>query len=350
MTTAILPNDQRTQLEALYAAMRPESLTPLWEVLAALVSPTPQSPAVAHHWRYDDTRGHLMRAGDLISAEQAERRVLILENPGLPGQSAITSSLYAGLQLILPGEIAPAHRHTQSALRFVMEGEGAYTTVDGERAVMRPFDLVLTPSWQWHDHGNEAAQPMIWLDGLDIPTVRHFAASFAEKTEEQVQARLVPDDDSLSRYGRNLRPLRGSVADRRPVNRPLFHYPYTEWRRSLADLAVGVPDPHLGHALEFINPADGGSILPTIAAQVQLLPVGFATRPRRSSDGAIHVVVEGSGIARIGDREMALGARDIIVVPSWTLLELSADSDLVLFSYSDRAAQQRLELYREDRL
>lgn len=348
--TAILPNEQRAQLEALYAAMRPENLAPLWEVLAALVSPTPQSPAVAHHWRYDDARRHLMRAGDLISAEQAERRVLILENPGLPGQSAITPSLYAGLQLILPGEVAPAHRHTQSALRFVLEGEGAYTTVDGERAVMRPYDLVLTPSWQWHDHGNDTSRPMIWLDGLDIPTVRHFAASFAEKTEDPVQARLVPDDDSLSRYGRNLRPLRGSVADRRPANRPLFHYPYAEWRRSLADLAVGTPDPHLGHALEFINPADGGAILPTIAAQVQLLPAGFATRPRRSSDGAIHVVVEGSGIARIADREVALAPRDIFVVPSWTLLELQAGSDLVLFSYSDRAAQARLELYREDRL
>ncbi|WCM28593.1 gentisate 1,2-dioxygenase [Sphingomonas sp. QA11] len=346
----LIPNDQREQLEQLYKAMAPESLTPLWEVLAALVSPTPTSPAVAHHWRYADAARYLMRAGDLISAEQAERRVLILENPGLPGQSAITPSLYAGLQLILPGEVAPAHRHTQSALRFVMEGEGAYTTVDGERAVMRPFDLVLTPSWQWHDHGNETSRPMVWLDGLDIPTVRHFAASFAEKTDEPVQTRLVADDDSLSRYGRNLRPLRGSLADRRPANRPLFHYPFAEWRRSLADLGAGTPDPHVGHALEFINPADGGPVLPTIAAQVQLIPAGTATRPRRSSDGAIHVVVEGTGTARIGERAIALSPRDFFVVPSWTTLSLDAASDLVLFSYSDRAAQQRLELYREERL
>ena len=350
MTTALKRNDQRAQLEALYREMEPASLAPLWEVLAALVSPTPQSPAVAHHWRYNETRRHLMRAGDLISAEQAERRVLILENPGLAGQSAITPSLYAGLQLILPGEVAPAHRHTQSALRFVMEGSGAYTTVDGERAMMRPFDLVLTPSWQWHDHGNETGQPMIWLDGLDIPTVRHFAASFAEKTEETVQARLVPDDDSLSRYGRNLRPLRGSITDRRPASRPLFHYPYAEWRLSLADLAVGAPDPHLGHALEFINPADGGSVLPTIAAQVQLIPAGSATRPRRASDGAIYVVVEGRGNARIDGREVALRPRDLVVVPSWQAMSLEAASDLVLFSYSDRAAQARLELYREERL
>jgi gentisate 1,2-dioxygenase len=350
MTTNLFPNDQSEQLEQLYARMRPDSLTPLWEVLAALVSPTPMSPAVAHHWRFDDARCHLMRAGDLISAEQAERRVLIFENPGLPGESAITPSLYAGLQLILPGEVAPAHRHTQSALRFVMEGEGAYTTVDGERAVMRPYDLVLTPSWQWHDHGNQTAQPMIWLDGLDIPTVRHFAASFAEKTEEAVQARIVADDDSLSRYGRNLRPLRGSVADRRPANRPLFHYPYAQWRGSLADMTAGALDPHYGHALEFINPADGGSVLPTIAAQVQLIPAGTRTRPRRASDGTVHVVVEGLGTARIDGREVRLSERDLFVVPSWTLLAFEADTDLVLFSYSDRAAQERLELYREERL
>lgn len=348
--TIPIPNGQRAQLEQLYAAMGPEGLKPLWEVLAALVSPTPASPAVAHHWRYGDAAHYLMRAGDLISAEQAERRVLILENPGLPGQSAITPSLYAGLQLILPGEVAPAHRHTQSALRFVMEGEGAYTMVDGERAVMRPFDLVLTPSWQWHDHGNGTARPMVWLDGLDIPTVRHFSASFAEKTDEAIQAPLVADDDSLSRYGRNLRPLRGSLADRRPASRPLFHYPFAEWRRSLADLAAGAPDPHVGHALEFINPADGGSVLPTIAAQVQLVPAGTATRPRRSSDGTVHVVVEGMGTVRVGDREIALSPRDLFVVPSWTTLSLDAASDLVLFSYSDRAAQLRLELYREERL
>lgn len=124
-----------------------------------------------------------MRAGDLISAEQAERRVLILENPGLPGTSSVVPSLYAGLQLILPGEVAPCHCHTQCALRFVMEGSGAHTAVDGEKAIMHPFDLVLTPNWHWHDHGNSSSGPMIWLDGLDIPTVRHFEASFAKKLD-----------------------------------------------------------------------------------------------------------------------------------------------------------------------
>src|SRR6202034_4783343 len=145
-----LSNDATTQLKALYAEMQPRSLYPLWEVLGALVTPQPRSPAQVHRWRYAEARDYLLRAGDLISAAQAERRVLIMENPGLPGSSCATSSLYAGLQLILPGEIAPCHRHAQCALRFVMEGEGAFTAVDGEKAIMRPFDLVLTPGWQWH--------------------------------------------------------------------------------------------------------------------------------------------------------------------------------------------------------
>ncbi len=348
---AARPNDRRAQLESLYAEMRPHSLYPLWEVLAKLVVPQPRSPARPHLWQYGPARDYLLRAGGLISAEQAERRVLILENPGLPGTSAIVPSLYAGLQLILPGEIAPCHRHTQCALRFVMEGDGAYTAVDGERCYMRPFDLVLTPNWQWHDHGNTTNTPMIWLDGLDIPTVRFYDASFAERLATPAQGESIPAGDSIHRYGRNMRPFRGTVAERRPAAQPIFHYPYREWRESLlAVAAVDRPDPHLGHALEFINPADAGPVMPTIAAHVRHLPQGFETKPRRSTDGTVFVVVEGRGTARIEGREQALEERDLFVVPSWHALELRAGTPLTLFAYSDKAAQEKLSLWREERL
>jgi gentisate 1,2-dioxygenase len=343
-----LPNDQRAQLKALYAEMDPENLTPLWESLAELVRAQPKSPAVVHRWTYDAIRTYLMRAGDLISAEQAERRVLILENPGLRGQSAIVPSLYAGLQLIMPGEIAPAHRHSQCALRFVLEGEDAFTAVDGEKAVMRPFDLVLTPGWQWHDHGNPTDKPMIWLDGLDIPTVRHFDASFAEGSQVKAQAELVNPGTTRATYGHNMRPFRGSSADRRPRHQPLFHYPYADWRAALAEMAGSAEiDPHLGHALEFLNPADGGSVMPTISAHVRLLPAGFETRPRRTTDGTTFVVVEGEGVASIEGRDIMLSPRDIIAVPSWNELRIAATKDLVLFGFSDKAAQEKLNLYRE---
>ncbi len=345
-------NEAKALLQDLYAEMAPQHLFPLWEVLHALVTPEPASPVRPHLWRYDAARAHLLRAGDLISAAQAERRVLILENPGLPGSSAVTTSLYAGLQLILPGEVAPCHRHTQCALRFVMEGGGAFTALDGEKAIMQPFDLVLTPNWQWHDHGNTSAKPMIWLDGLDIPTVRFYAASFAERLPDGAMAHpeTAPAGDTQARYGRNLRPFAGTAAARRPADLPLFHYPYAEWRESLAAMArAGAPDAHLGHALEFVNPADGGPVMPTIAAHVRLLPRGFATRARRSTDATVFVVVEGGGTARIGGAPLTLAPRDVFVVPAWSALALEAAEDLVLFGYSDAAAQRKLGLWREAR-
>lgn len=341
-------NEQRAQLEALYAAMAPQGLTPLWESLHALVTPEPVSPARPWRWSYGEVRNFLMRAGDIISAEQAERRVLIMENPGIPGQSAITPSLYAGLQLILPGEVAPCHRHTQNALRFVMEGSGAFTALDGEKAVMEPFDLVLTPSGQWHDHGNQTDQPMIWLDGLDIPTVRLFDASFAERLGSPAHPETVPPGDTLLRYGHNMRPMRGSTADRRPASRPLFHYRHADWRPALDALATSADiDPHLGHALEFLNPADGGAVLSTISAHVRLLPSGFETRTRQSTDGTVFVVVDGEATLLLGENEIRLAPRDIAVVPSWVPYRFQATRETVLFAYSDKASQLKLDLYRE---
>lgn len=343
-----MPSEGRTLLANLYERMAPAHLLPLWEVLDQLVPPHPMSPAKAHRWSYQEVRDFLVCAGKLISAAEAERRVLILENPGLKGLSAITPSLYAGLQMILPGEVAPCHRHTQCALRFVLEGSGAYTAVDGEKAIMNPFDLILTPSGQWHDHGNDSAEPMIWLDGLDIPTVRHFDAGFAEKFSQEKHPEAAATGDSLVRYGRNMRPFQGRVADRRP-NQPLFHYPYAEWSATLRSIAkTALIDPHLGHALEFINPVDGGPVMPTISAHARLLPKGFASLPRRSTDGTVFVVVDGQATATIADQTLTLAPRDIFVVPAWLSLVLRADTTCVLFGFSDKAAQQKLSLYREE--
>ena len=139
---------------AFYERIGRDNLTPLWTSLSNLVTPEPQSPCQPASWRFDTIRSAMMEAGALITAKEAERRVLVLENPGLRGQNRITTSLYAGVQLVLPGEVAPAHRHTQSALRFVLEGSGAYTAVNGERTIMREGDFVITPPMAWHDHGN----------------------------------------------------------------------------------------------------------------------------------------------------------------------------------------------------
>src|SRR5688572_25832833 len=159
---------------AFYERLHGKGVAPLWEVLSTLIRPKPAPQASPVLWRYDEIRPLIMEAGRLLTPQEAERRVLVLENPGLPGQSKITGSLYAGLQLILPGEHAVSHRHVASALRFVIEGAGAYTAVEGEKTTMHPGDFILTPSWTFHDHGNPGAEPTVWLDGLDVPIVNLF--------------------------------------------------------------------------------------------------------------------------------------------------------------------------------
>lgn len=331
-----------------YRRIDPLGLSPLWESLHALVPPTPRTPVLPVLWDYDDTiRPRLMEAGALITAQEAQRRVLILENPGLRGAASITHSLYAGLQLILPGEVAPAHRHSQSALRFVIEGSGAYTAVDGERTVMQPGDFVITPAWTWHDHGNETDTPMVWLDGLDIPTVAFFDAGFAEPSAQRSQTVSRPVDDARARYGANLLPVDWTPQG---LSSPLFSYPYARTRAALETMKTnGAPDPHAGYRMRYANPATGGHAMPTIGAFIQLVPAAFATLPYRSTDSTVYVVVEGSGRSTIAGERFAWKERDIFVAPSWAWQQHQAFGDAVLFSFSDRPAQQALGLWREDR-
>src|SRR5437764_13654045 len=210
--------------KAFYQRIDREHLSPLWEVLGDLVPKTPRTPCVPALWRYVVVRQHLLEAGALITAKEAERRVLVLENPALRGAASITHTLYAGLQLILPGEVAPSHRHSQSALRFVVEGDGAYTAVDGERTTMHPGDFIITPSWTWHDHGNPGNEPTVWLDGLDLPMVNIFDASFAVHYETEIQPVTRAEGDSLARFGMSMLP-----PDYKPatLTSPTFNYPFS---------------------------------------------------------------------------------------------------------------------------
>ncbi|HWD59379.1 MAG TPA: gentisate 1,2-dioxygenase [Stellaceae bacterium] len=333
--------------QAFYDSIAPANLAPLWEQLHGLVTPAPVTKVQPAIWRYREVRPYLMQSGGLITAQEATRRVLMLMNPGLGGQASITGSLFAGLQLIMPGEVAPAHRHSQSALRFIIEGHGAYTAVDGERTAMEPGDFVITPSWTWHDHGNDTAEPMVWLDGLDIQIVSLLNASFAENYPDETQPIARPEGDSFARYGNNLLPI-----DWKPEVKtsPVFNYPYVRTREALAALAKnGAPDPYHGHKLRYVNPASGDSAMPTIATFVQLLPAGYTTLPYRSTDGTVFVCVEGAGETRIGDAVFAWEPHDIFVVPGWASHTHRASAESVLFSFSDRVVQEKLGLWREAR-
>jgi gentisate 1,2-dioxygenase len=339
--------------EQLYREMDPHHLTPLWEVLHALVPPTPRTPCVPALWEYEDVRPFLMRAGEAITAEEAVRRVLILENPSLRGQSAITQSLYAGLQLILPGEVAPSHRHTQSALRFIVEGSGAWTAVDGERATMHPGDFIITPSWTWHDHGSDSNEPVVWLDGLDIPMLRFFDAGFAQNNTDKSQRVTRPEGTSLARYGHNMVPVRHEP----PYGQtsPIFSYPYARSREALEQLERDAPvDPWDGVKLRYVNPLTGGWTMPTIGTFLQKLPAGFDGKGWRQTDGAVYSVVEGEGEVHVASEHqewrLRFGPRDHFVIPSWHTARLSSTNGCVLFSFSDRPVHQALGIHTEERL
>ena len=342
MTDAKTPSPER---QAFYDRIEPMCLTPLWEVFTDLVSPEPRTPCRPYLWSYGEIRPHLLESGGLIDAKEAERRVLIMENPGLRGHSSITHSLYAGLQLVMPAETAPCHRHSQSALRMIIEGPGAYTSVDGERIFMERGDFIVTPPWSWHDHGNETDAPVVWLDGLDVPMASFFDASFMERFPDDEHPQSRPSGDTQATYGTNMLPM---GFDRNAGASPLFHFPYARSREALETMRRRDEwDRHHGLKMEFVNPANGGPAMATISAFIQLLPGGFSGDAYRSTDGTVYHVIDGAGETTVNGHAMTWGPGDTFVVPSWQEHRHQAREEAVLFSFSDRGVQQKLGFWRE---
>ena len=333
--------------EDFYRRAGGQHMAPLWRVLGGLVTDEPVAKCAPAIWKWAEVRPYLMEACKLITAEEAERRVMVLENPALPGQSRNTTSLFAGLQTILPGEIARAHRHAAAALRFIIEGHDAYTAVAGERTMMQPGDFVITPSMTWHDHGNESDAPMVWLDGLDMHIVNLMDASFRDEYPDKVHPVTRPNHASDAEVGSNLLPDGQEFGS---LTSPIFNYPYTRTREALAKMAkFRAADPYHAFKMKYINPVNGGSAMPTISTWMQLLPKGFQTQPYRATDSTVFVVVEGHGSSQIGGQRFEWGPHDIFVAPSWHFHEHTAKSEAVLFSFSDRVVQEKLDFFREQR-
>lgn len=330
-----------------YDRARSQNLAPLWRVLHGLVTEVPKSPAVPAHFGYAQVRPYLLEACDLIGTQEAERRVMVLENPGMPGQSKITPSLFCGLQVIRPGEIAPAHKHVASALRFIVEGGGAYSAIGGEKTMMEEGDFVITPSMSWHDHGNESDRLMVWIDGLDMHMVNLFSASFRENYPGQVHPTLKPEGQTMAEVGMNMVP---DGYDHGSQTTPIFNYPYARTREALFGMArARDADACHGYKMNYINPLTGGSAMPTISTAMRLLPKGFVTEPYRTTAGTVFAVVEGHGTMRVGDDVFTYAPKDVLVVPSWFSLVIEAEADSVFFTYSDQVAQEKLDFFREMR-
>jgi gentisate 1,2-dioxygenase len=252
--------------------------------------------------------------------------------------------LFAGIQLIMPGEVAPAHQHVASAIRFVLDGEGAYTAVQGEKANMSPGDFILTPNWAPHDHGNPSSKPMLWLDVLDMPTINHFETSFSNHFDEKMQNTSRGAGDSLDRFGSGVLPD-GSTASRIS---PVINYTYARTRPILERMKKsGDIDKRHGARVRYANPTTGGWALPTMGAHLALLPAGFKGEPYRSTDGTVFVCAEGKGQTRIGDEVFEWTRNDVFVAPPWMRYSHTADKESVLFSISDRPMQEALGIWRE---
>jgi gentisate 1,2-dioxygenase len=333
--------------EAFYKRASSVSVAPLWEVLHGLVTATPQSPYQPAHWAYERVRPYLLEACELISTEESQRRVLVLENPAMPGRSRVLRSLFAGLQIILPGEIAPPHRHVASALRFVLEGKNAYTAVQGERTTMAPGDFIITPSWEWHEHGNESDGPMVWLDGLDMHIVNMFDASFFENYPGKTHGLVRPEGSAWAEAGSNLLPV---DYQRKSRTSPIFNYPYRVTRESLDKLSrFRDPDACHGYIMQYVNPLTGGPAMATLTTTMQLLPKGFRTAAFRSTAATVFAIAEGSGSVMVGEQRFDWAPHDVIAIPSWHPYQFSANTEALIFGFSDRAVQEKLDLYREQR-
>lgn len=344
----VINEDMAAERAAFYAGLPPLSIGPLWQVLSDALTPEPRVTSVPYLWRYQDVRPLLLRSGELVTAEEAERRVLMLVNPGLEGRPAATATLYAGIQLILPGEVARTHHHTPSAVRFIIEGEGGYTTVSGEQAPMSKGDYLTTPNWTWHDHGNDGSEPVIWLDGLDLPFVSGVDAIFYEEFGEERQPLTKPMGDSSRRWGANMRP----VWEQPPgAYSPVLNYRWDVARGSLHAVRGEKGSPFDGIIMEYINPLTGGPTLPTMAAYLQLLRNGEHTRAHRHVASTVYHAAEGGGFSVIAGRRFEWEEGDTFVVPAWAWHEHAAlDGEAVLFSFSDRPILRAFGLDREEEL
>ena len=331
-------------VEALNRDMAKKNLGGHWQLGLESYASYPETTVQPYLWKWQDVYESLMRAGEVVSMEEAERRTVRLLNPALRDRQATTHTIQFSFQYVKSGEHARPHRHTAAAFRFILKGSGAYTTVNGQKCVMEEGDLILTPQLSWHDHTNDSAKPIVWLDGLDIPLVQSLQqllfephpeyAQPIEKTSEQV----VTADD-------HVRPDGDPAAE-------MFHYKWPDiYRRLNALVEAATPDRFDGYLLQYRNPTTEGPTMPTIQCALSLLRPGQETQAHRHTSTTIYHAFRGHGSTFVGDERYDWEAGDSFVVPLWYPHRHSnraASEEAILFSMSDAPVLKSLGLYREE--
>ena len=339
-----------SEIAQLYDDTEACHLTPLWRIEETLMSRQPKPKAIPWLWKWSALHDIAERSGKLVPIERGgDRRAIALSNPGLAGQPFATPTLWAAVQWLNGHEVAPAHRHTAQAVRFIINGSGSWSTVEGDRVFLERGDFVLTAAWLWHDHGSKSDEPAIWMDGLDIPLNNYLDASFFEPSTSEVQAVTQVLNGTVLKYGvGQLRP----AWEKRIVEHPPMHtYKWADTERALTNLAQVDASPFDDVALEYVNPQTGGSVMPSFTAWIQMLRPGIQTQAHRHVSSAVYHVFEGHGATIINGTRFEWEQGDMFVIPSWAWHEhcnTSKDERAILFSIHDTPVMVALNKYREE--
>ncbi len=338
---------QKSLEEAFHQRIHDNHMYGLWE-LASQMTPHPQPKAIPFMWSGELLQSVVEESGQAVPVGE-ERRAMQLFNPGLDGRWATTNTLIGAVQVLLPGETARAHRHTPVAIRFIMQGSGAYTNVDGERVLMEPGDLVMTPSWAWHDHGNETNETVVWLDGLDIPLVQALDGMFFQMFEQRQVPQRRPAGTSASLYGHPS--LNPSWVKEHKAYSPLLAYRWTDTYAALQSMRQEEGSPFDGIALDYTHPRTGGPVTPTMACSIQLIRPGERLKAHRHTGSAVYYVAEGAGTTVIDGHAFNWSKGCVLALPAWALHEhanTSTNADAILFSIQDRPVLEAMDLYHEE--
>jgi gentisate 1,2-dioxygenase len=327
-------------------ALAAHDLQALWSLQRKIMPDTPLPSTLPWLWKWDTILPLAKRAGEIITIERGgDRRVLALANPGLNGLPFTSTTLWGAIQFLGPGETAPAHRHTPSAIRFVMTGSGVYTTVDGDACEMEPGDMILTPNWMWHDHNNYGDEPMVWFDGLDLPLMVNLESIFFENHPDARQPIRGHGLSEQLHAGPGLAP---AGEDRDPLNSPLLRYRWANTDRQLDELLASRGGNEA--TVEFLNTATGGPAIRTFASEMLRLLPGARTPTRRRTGSSIHVVFQGSGRTVMNGTVFEWGPGDIFVVPSWASVDHEALEQADHFVVSDRPVLEAFRLFKAEEL
>ncbi len=337
-------------LDDLYVKLKSNNVTPLWKLEGEILPILPQSKSIAWLWKWDSLYNLAKQSGSLVPIERGgDRRALGISNPGLDGLPYATDTLWLALQWLNGNEVAPSHRHTSQAIRFIIDGQGSYSTVQGDRVFLERGDLVLNPPLLWHDHGSEAEERAVWIDGLDIPLTNYLGASFFEPMEEDIQEVSKVEGGSILKYGvGNLRPAWEEPSVEYPA---MSTFKWADTERALVNLEKSRDfSPYDDIALEYINSHSGRPVMKTFTCMIQMIRKGIHTKAHQQVSSAVYYVFEGEGYSVIDGVKYEWQKGDIFVVPVWAIHEhrnTSKSERAILFSIQDIPIMKAVDKYRE---